>query len=191
MRYDGTPIVKQRALIKLPVATLAILLVTGILTGLQFTFPQVLTALMRTPAAVTVHEWWRFLTPLFVHADGWKQIAFVFPAVLIVGTLAESIFGTRQVLFLYFGSGFVGEIAGLAWQPYGAGASVAGAGLLGALASWMLAKNRTPPAMFGASVILVGAAILTGVKDLHGPPILTGAALAAVMLRRAPLSKTA
>jgi rhomboid protease GluP len=191
MRYDGTPIVKQRAPVNLPIATLSILLVTGILTGLQFAFPQVLPALMRTPATITNHEWWRFVTPLFVHADGWKQIAFLFPAVLIVGTLAERLFGSRQVLFLYFVSGFVGEIAGLAWQPYGAGASVAGAGLLGALAVWMLAKNKTPPAMCGAIVILAGATILTGIKDLHGPPILAGAVLGAVMLRRTPRPKPA
>jgi hypothetical protein len=80
MRYDVTPIVKQQVPNKLPIATLSILLVTGILTGLQFAFPQVLPALMRTPAAITDREWWRFVTPLFVHADGWKQIAFVFRA---------------------------------------------------------------------------------------------------------------
>jgi membrane associated rhomboid family serine protease len=180
---------KQRAPRKLPVATLSILLVTGILTGLQFAFPQVLPALMRTPAAVTDHEWWRFITPLFVHADGWKQIAFVFPAVLIVGTLAERTYGSRQVVLPYFVSGFVGEIAGMAWKPYGAGASVTGAGLLGALAFWMLAKNKTPLAMFGAIVILGAAAVLTGVKDIHGPPILAGATLAAVMLRQTSLTK--
>lgn len=191
MSYDGTLILKQRAPVRLQVATLSILLVTGVLTGLQFAFPQVLAALMRTPAAITNHEWWRFVTPLFVHDEGWKQIAFNFPALLIIGTLTERLFGSRQVLFLYFASGFVGEIAGLAWNPYGAGASVAGAGLLGALAFWMLAKNRTPPAMFGAIVILAGAAILTGIKDLHGPPILAGAALAAVMLRRTPQPKPA
>jgi hypothetical protein len=98
MRYDGTPDLKQRVPARLPAATVSILLVTGILTGLQFAFPQILPALMRSPAAVSQHEWWRFVTPLLVHADGWKQIAFVFPAVLVVGTLAERIHGSRQVL---------------------------------------------------------------------------------------------
>jgi membrane associated rhomboid family serine protease len=191
MRYDGTPNVKQRVPAKLPVATVSILLVTGILTGLQFAFPQILPALMRSPAAVSKHEWWRFVTPLFVHADGRKQIAFVLPAVLVVGTLAERIQGSRQVLLLYFVSGFAGEIVGLAWKPYGAGASVAGAGLLGAPAVWMLAKNKTPQAIFGSIVIFGGAAVLTAMKDIHGPPIFVGAALAALMLKRAPLSKPA
>ena len=59
---------KQPAAARLPVATLSILLVTAVLTGLQFAFPQILPALMRTPAAVTRNEWWRLVTPLFVHA---------------------------------------------------------------------------------------------------------------------------
>jgi membrane associated rhomboid family serine protease len=181
--------VRQHVPAKLPVATLSILLVTGILTGLQFAFPQILPALMRTPAAVAQHEWWRFITPLFVHASGWKQITFVFPAVLIVGTLAERILGSGRLLLVYMVSGIVGEIAGLAWKPYGGGASVAGAGLLGALGFWLVAKNRTAPAIFGAIVILGGAAILTGLKDIHGPPILAGAALAGLMLRRVPAPK--
>ncbi len=182
---------RQPAAARLPVATLSILLVTAVLTGLQFAFPQILPALMRTPTAVTRHQWWRFITPLFIHADGWKQIAFNFPAVLIVGALAEHIFGGRRMLLIYVVSGFVGEVAGLAWKPYGAGASVAGAGLLGALALWLAAKNRTTPALFGALVILGGAVVLTILKDLHGPPILAGAALAGLMFRPAPAAEPA
>jgi hypothetical protein len=65
------------------------------------------------------------------------------------------------------------------------------AGLLGALAVWMLARNKTPQAVFGSIVIFGGAAVLTAMKDIHGPPIFVGAALAAVMLKRSPLSKPA
>ena len=95
------------------------------------------------------------------------------------------------MLLIYVVSGFVGEVAGLAWKPYGAGASVAGAGLLGALALWLAAKNRTTPALFGALVILGGAVVLTILKDLHGPPILAGAALAGLMFRPAPAAEPA
>ena len=182
---------KQPAPARLPVATLSILLVTGVLTGLQFAFPQILPALMRTPAAVTRHEWWRFVTPLFVHSDGWKQIAFNFLAVLVIGPMVERILGSGRMVLIYLVSGLVGEVAGLAWKPYGAGASVAGAGLLGALALWLAAKNRTTPAVFGAIVILGGAVVLTILKDLHGPPILAGAALAGLMLRPAPPAEPA
>jgi rhomboid protease GluP len=166
----------------LPIATLSILAVTGIFTSLQFVFPALLPALMRTPAAISNHEWWRFVTPLLVHAEGWKQVAFNFPAILVVGTLAERIIGSKRLVFVYVVSGIVGEIAGLAWKPFGAGASVAGAGVLGALAICLLMKIKTVPAVFGAIAILGGAAILTVLHDLHGPPILAGAALTALLL---------
>jgi len=137
---------------------------------------------MRTPAAITSHEWWRFVTPLLVHAEGWKQIAFNFPAILVVGTLAERVIGSKRLLLVYLVSGIAGEIAGLAWQPFGAGASVAGAGVLGALAICLLMKANTVPAVLGAIVILGGATTLTVLHDLHGPPILVGAALTALLL---------
>lgn len=130
------------------------------------------------------HEWWRLLTPLLVHADGWKQIAFNFPAILIVGTLVERVVGFWQLVLVYLISGIVGEIAGLAWEPFGAGASVAGAGLLGALALLLAARNKSFPAVFGAIVILGGATILTIAKDIHGPPILVGALLTALSVKR-------
>jgi len=92
-------------------------------------------------------------------------------------------FGTWRWIVLYFVSGVTGEIAGYAWQPMGAGASVAGAGLLGAFAVWLILENRAPQAMTGAVFVLVGAAILTLVRDLHGPPIMIGACMGWAMLK--------
>jgi rhomboid protease GluP len=164
---------------KPPLATAIVLAVTGLATSLQLASPRLLALLERTPDALARHQWWRLVTPLFVHADGLRQIAFNFTAILIVGVIVERIFGSRLWLLIYFVSGIVGEIAGFAWQPQGAGASVAGAGLLGALAAWLLLINKRPQAIFGAAVILLGAISLTTIRDLHGPPILTGACIAA------------
>jgi len=119
------------------------------------------------------------ITPLFVHPEGWRQIAFNFTAIVLV----ERQFGTWRWIVLYFVSGVTGEIAGYAWQPMGAGASVAGAGLLGAFAVWLILENRAPQAMTGAVFVLVGAAILTLVRDLHGPPIMIGACMGWAMLK--------
>jgi membrane associated rhomboid family serine protease len=96
--------------IPFPIATIAILIVTGILTGLQFVFPPILPALERTPTALAQHEWWRLVTPLLVHSDGWKQIAFNFPAIL-VGVWVERIFGSGPLLLIYGVCGFLGEIS--------------------------------------------------------------------------------
>lgn len=169
---------KHRAL---PVGTLSILLVTGVFTSLQFVFPQLLDASERKPTALIDHEWWRLITPLLVHSDGWQQMAVDFPAILVFGTLVEIIFGVRRLVALYFLCGFVGEVAGFAWQPSGAGSSVAVMGLLGALAFWLLQKSLQ--GKIGGALILVGAAALCFERNIHGPPILAGALITWAMSR--------
>jgi rhomboid protease GluP len=166
----------------LPIVTISVLAVTGIVTALQFPFPAVLHALQRTPGVLRHNQWWRLITPLFVHADGWRQIAFNFPAILILGVIVEHLFTRRQWLVLYFVPGIIGELAGYAWQPNGAGASVAGAGLLGALAAWLW-LNRTIQGRAGALFLMIGAVSLTFSRDIHGPPILAGFCIGFAMLK--------
>jgi rhomboid protease GluP len=160
-----------------PVATISVLLATAIMTGLQFRFPQLLIALRRTPGEISTHQYWRLITALFVHNGGWRQISFNFVAIAIVGVIVEKIYGSRLWLTLYFVCGVIGQIAGLYWKPVGAGASVAGAGLLGALAVWLI-KSPLIRARFGGWLIVAGACVLVYFHDLHGPPILAGSVIA-------------
>jgi membrane associated rhomboid family serine protease len=102
-------------------------------------------------------------------------------AIAVLGTFAERIFGRRNWLLLYFPAGIVGELTGAFWKPLGAGASVAGCGLLGGLATWLISRDNLP-GRFGGIFILLGAAILTFFRDIHGPPLFTGAAVAALLL---------
>jgi rhomboid protease GluP len=168
---------------RISVATLTVLAITGLLTSLQFVFPEILTALRRNPEALHAGEWWRIITPLFVHAEGWPQILFNFTAIAIVGTIVERLYGSRLWLLFYFAGGLTGEIAGYAWKPHGAGASVGGAGLLGALATWLLSRKTPLQPRIGGGLLLLGAVVLTAFRDLHGPPILLGAGVAALTLR--------
>jgi len=166
-----------------PVLTISVLVVTGTFTALQFAYPPLLAALRRTPDVFSQHEWWRLITPILVHDGGWRQIAFNFSATLIAGWIVERLYSRGQWLVLYFLGALAGEFAGLAWQPYGAGNSVAGAGLLGGIAVWLLTLKVTQ-ARLGAVVLLGGALVLTVLRDLHGPPFLAGACMGAAMLRR-------
>lgn len=168
---------------RFPITTVAVWTVTALITGSQLFTPAVLSALRRDPFGLSTGEWWRLLTPLFVHPEGWPQITFNFTVLAAVGVLAERLFGSRRWLLLYFASGCLGELAGYAWQPHGAGASVAIAGLAGGLLACLLARTGHPVARLGAAGALLGAVLLTVYRDIHGPPILAGAALAAVMLR--------
>ena len=77
----------------LPAVTLAILAVIAVVTGLQFIFPEELSALRRNPSAISADEWWRLVTPMFVQSDGWPQIIFNFLGIALIGPIVEWIFG--------------------------------------------------------------------------------------------------
>ncbi len=167
-----------------PFATTTILLVTGIFTAFQFPFPGVLETLRRDPQALASGQWWRMVTPLLVHSDGWPQIVFNFAAIAVFGVLAERVFGHWRWLLLYLVGGIAGEIAGYAWQPFGAGASVGLFGLVGGLLAWQLIALDTPRARIAAIVGLATMLALLVLRDIHGCATLAGVCLASLLLWR-------
>jgi rhomboid protease GluP len=168
---------------KMPKISAAVFAVTALLTGLQFVFPGLGSALQRTPAALA-GEWWRFITPILVNRGGWKEIVPNLLGLAVIGALVEHCWGSRRWLVFYLVGGLVGECAGLAWRPNGSGSSVANCGLLGALAVWLLVRIGSWQARFGGLVIILGALVLILRRDLHGPPLLAAACVAGVLLWR-------
>jgi membrane associated rhomboid family serine protease len=154
-----------------PVATVSVLAVTAVLTVLQYPFPQVRLALWRDPDAIAAGQWWRLVTALFVQYDAVWQIVVVFACIAAVGVLAERVFGHGWWLLLYLGCGVVGQVFGVLWEPPDAGASVAGAGLLGAVCAWGQA-NASPglrvPLAVGATLALL-VAVVGGVLAFRSP----------------------
>ncbi len=165
-----------------PITTSSVFAITAAFTALTFPYPRLITLLERTPTMLTHHEWWRFITPVLINPEGWHQIAFNAVALLVLGAIVEREFRAARWLIIYLASAFVGEIAGYYWKPSSAGSSTGISGLLGAFAA-QLFFARAPHARAGAILILFGAATLTYFRDLHGPPILFGFALAALMHR--------
>lgn len=174
---------------KIPKVTFLIFLLTAIITGLQFFFPSLTAVLERTPEALAARQWWRLITPVFINPEGWRQIIFNFLGIAIAGTMVERLFGAGRWLILYFVGGFVGEIAGIAWRPVGAGSSVAVCGLVGALAAWMLLRKPRQP-RFGGTMLLTGSLILIVLHDNHGPSLLAGAIMGLFMLLQEPRMST-
>jgi membrane associated rhomboid family serine protease len=99
----------------------------------QLLDPAVLDALRRDPAALGRGEWWRVLSPLLVQSDGGAQIVGNLVFLAIIGYFAEQRFGRARWLVLYLIGGIVGEAAGYAFEPHGAGNSIAIFGLVGGL----------------------------------------------------------
>jgi lysylphosphatidylglycerol synthetase-like protein (DUF2156 family) len=82
----------------------------------------------------------------------------------------------------------IGQAFGWLWLPHtsDAGASVAGAGLLGAVCAWLLspAAPRLARLWVWAIVWLLVGVVLTAVRDMHGPPLLIGFSLGALLVWR-------
>ncbi len=116
-----------------PIVTGVVWLVTAIMAAWQLLDPAVLPALGRDPDALAHGEWWRVLSPLLVQSDGWPQIVANLFFLAVIGYFAERRFGPARWLVLYLTAGIVGQLAGYAWDPHGAGNSVAIFGLVGGL----------------------------------------------------------
>ncbi len=201
---DGSTGIQSRV----PPGTAAFITIAVFVAAIQEMHPEWLGLAERDPVALAAGQWWRVVTALFAFDDGPVQKLGTVFAVLALGIIAERRIGTVEWLVIAFVSGLAGQIAGLWWQPFGATSSVAVAGLLGATAVWFAwpkqraggAEAANVPRIFArlgvsgealgwlarivALAVLVLAVALLVVRDIHGPPIFVGAALAFVFLRR-------
>ena len=159
----------------------AFLLVTLVLTVLQWPFPAVLHALERDPDG----QWWRLVTAQFVQSSGLVQALVNLPALALVGAVAETVLGRARWLLVYLGSGIAANAVSTAgWSPTGAGTSVFICGLVGALAmiclintpSWTMSRILAP-------LIPLAGIVLCLIANNHGVGVLTGCALGTVLAR--------
>ncbi|KOR95568.1 rhomboid family intramembrane serine protease [Geobacillus stearothermophilus] len=78
-------------------------------------------------------EWWRFLTPMFLHIGFLHLLTNTF-ALYYLGTTTERLYGSLRFLIIYATAGFFGTLSSFLFTPsISAGASGAIFGLFGAL----------------------------------------------------------
>jgi membrane associated rhomboid family serine protease len=158
---------------RFPIVTAVVFVVTAVTSVLGLAVPGVLEALERTPQGLHGEWWWTF-TALFVQDGGVLGTVSNLTFLALLGVLAERLVGPRWWLAAYFGAGLAGELAGYAWQPTGAGNSVAVCGLAGVLVVALAAGTRLP-VLAPMAVLWWCGALLAGP---WGPvPLLAGMAV--------------
>ena len=163
---------------RVPVLTLVVVAVTAVISAVAEASPTVLAQLERTPAGL--HEqWWRTITSLFTQSSAGGAASNLF-FMLVLGVVAEQVVSRSRWVACYLGAGIVGELVGYAWQPVGAGNSVAVCGLAGliALACW---RRDSGLPWFGAFALLLWCAVI--LSTWAWPAAVVGAVCAAAGLR--------
>jgi rhomboid protease GluP len=172
---------------RVPLVTLVLIVVISTVSLVGYAHPAVFEALERQRGAVADGQVWRLVTPLLVQTDGWKALLAVMWLLLVVGVVAEPLFGHARFLALFLLAGMVGHSVGIVWQPGAGGASVGALGPAGALAALLLrppllardhAARPVRPfgRLLGAAAVVIGVALLTD-TDIHGPALLAGICL--------------
>ena len=88
--------------------------------------------------ALHAGEWWRLLTPVFIHAGPLHLLVNMY-SLYAIGPAVERFFGRARLLVVYLLSGVAGVILSLAVNPVpSVGASGAIFGILGALTAFLL-----------------------------------------------------
>jgi membrane associated rhomboid family serine protease len=170
------------AMQQLPWATLLLTVAIGIPTSLQFVFPSLLTLFRRDAGAFLAGDWWRVLTPLLVQDGGVSGSVFNLISLILVGSVAERLWGSARWLTIFFLGGILSEFIALAWQPVGAGNSLANFSLAGSIS--MLCLTGNPPRLERTAACLsLGAGLwLLVLHDHHGAAVASGSLIAIALI---------
>lgn len=169
------------------IASTLIITLTILMFVLQVTYPKVLEALRLNVDDLEAGEWWRLITPIFVQVHGVFQFLINMTFLVVFLPMAERIYGAR-IWFLYLVPGVVGQLVNSAWNPDGGGSSTAVFGVMGSVLVYVLWYRRSAPKQYPIFAVLgiLGAVVMIFTNDGHGPGLLTGAALAALICWLSP-----
>ncbi len=100
-------------------------------------------------------EYWRFITPIFLHAD-LKHLLANSLSLFVFGRVVEGIYGHRKFTAIYFAAGIIGNIASFMFSTSsGVGASGSIFGLFGALLYLAVENPSVFKRYFGNSILVM------------------------------------
>lgn len=154
-------------------AVLTIIVVNVIIWMGQNFVPQITERFASFPPAIAAGEWWRLITPMFLHAPftgrlfSILHIGFNMYILRIFGPNVEEAFGTKRFVPMYLAAGFAGSSASYAFGSCfarGVGASGAIFGVVGVLIAFLY-RRRTSTFVAGYMrnlMFFVGINLLIG-----------------------------
>jgi membrane associated rhomboid family serine protease len=147
-----------------PWLTASVFALTAVVSVVGLADHHVLHALERHHGELGDGEPWRLLSSLLVHRS-WLALLFNLLLLALVGIAVEQRHSRVEWGLLYLTGGLVGELVGLAWQPHGAGNSVAVFGVAGALVVDAL-RDREPALLaLGYAIVVL---VTLGADDIGG-----------------------
>lgn len=121
---------------------LAVFAAQYLLTGL-FGFDLVIGLGAKENAAIAAGQYWRLITPVFIHA-GLAHLFVNMYSLYVIGPTGEEMFGRPRFLAFFLLAGFAGAIFSMAFNPSpSVGASGAIFGLLGMLGAFWYVHRST------------------------------------------------
>ncbi|GHO66166.1 hypothetical protein KSC_050580 [Ktedonobacter sp. SOSP1-52] len=115
------------------------------------------------PAIVQQHEYWRFLTPMFLHAN-LLHLGLNMLNLLMLGIFLERLLGHTRYLFLYIITGIISVLASFYFAPeeVSLGASGAIFGLVGVFSIFVITHRRAFP--FGGLFSILYLIVIIGIN---------------------------
>lgn len=163
--------------LRIPWATLFMLALLAVAFGAQLAVPGLLPLFQRNSSLIERAELWRAVTALVAQEGAVTGAVFNLTILLVIGSVAEQTLGARRWLVVYLGAGVVTEFLALAWQPQGAGNSIAVFALAGALTALNAGAERNAARILIRSIAAAAGLGLLAQRDIHGIGFWMGAAI--------------
>lgn len=166
----------------LPIVTLIVAGIHLLFILWQTTQPSLYFALQRDGGQLASGEWWRILTPIFVHDGGLLGAGLSLLILLVLGAVVEKLMRRRSWLLLYFGTAFLSETLAYALiYQNGAGNSLAYFGLATATLAAGLGSKRRRIQYLSITGLGVGVGLVL-ISDIHGLAFVTGGIIASLIM---------
>lgn len=159
-----TGCVQRAGLWRFPLVTAVVFGATAAGAIAQAAVPGLLAALERAPAGLH-GEWWRLVTALVVQDGGVFGAASNLFFLALVGAVAEQVLSRTWWVVQYVGTGLAAELVGYAWQPVGAGNSIAICGLTGGVAVALWRRTGSAPPWTPPLLVIWCAALIATISS--------------------------